>query len=501
MDKKSSVNKTRTRSIIHKIFGVYPSDINVKVSSDISTFNTEVFKIKRTDGRYYSGTNKNTQRPIIRTKLDFESQEYELVDISVLYDTEAYFRQYVEKIIQRMFKFEYKFIGDEELVYYIRRRIEYMELTMDRRFSDFIEDIARNMIKYYNVFIEKIRNKKIDRRWWRVDEHGRQIPPVINYELHDPPLMRIAVAENGRPLKYLQALERRVNDGYVYTYKNDQRYPTWNPEDMIHISLAKKPNHSYGTPIIGPVIDDIKALRTEEEAGEIIVYQFAKPILVYTLGKEGGRRVGNDDVQWAKDVLNGMSSAGYIILQGEHQVDYVGANNSAINITPYIETMKKRVWEGMGLDSVTMGQGDSSNRSTAQSMTESMIYLVSYYQEKLKRALEWYIFREWLQEANMSGRFEMVFPEIDIDKKHQVEKHALSLYQGNVITFEELRKEIGRRSDINDSDLFMNNVTIPIAQQTKNTEQNTNSSVNSTKQSTSPTNQHGTTTKTKINKG
>ena len=99
------------------------------------------------------------------------------------------------------------------------------------------------------------------------------------------------------------------------------------------------------------------------------------------------------------------------------------------------------------MNDVGMGQGDSSNRATAQSMTAEMQNTATAYQRILKTAIEDYIIKEMLYEIGYNpfmltedNMVRVKFPEIDLENRIKYESHIVDLYMKNAITEDEMRK-------------------------------------------------------------
>ena len=105
-----------------------------------------------------------------------------------------------------------------------------------------------------------------------------------------------------------------------------------------------------------------------------------------------------------------------------------------------------------------MGRG--STGSNADSMESQAHDTVKYIQKKFSEFTEAFIINELLLEGgfnpitNENDRVYFNFNEISLDTKIKVENHMINQFQSNVITFEEMRREIDRREEVDEERLY-----------------------------------------------
>ena len=442
--------------------------------------------------RFFSGINKDKRTEKTKRTVFFTPQEYDLAHIEAIFYTDGYFKQFVSKILQRMFKNEISLVGDPKQVNYINKRIGVMETYIDRTFRQWLEDVSSDLIKFGNVFLEKVRNKHASKRLWRTTEYKNLVAPIAYCQRISPPTVKIGASIHGQPIKYQQLVADRSNSGGYVSNSSlslfEEDFPTWDPINIFHIFMDKDSNMLYGAPIVVQTLDDFKAIRYMEEASEILVFQFSKPTLKYKIGTEKRQDIFHKDFTDAEEALKHMATYGYLILPGHHDAEYIGANQKAINTVPILEWFKNRIYVGLGLDKITMGEGDTSNRNTAQSMSENMVYLVRRFQTLIAEHIENTLFKEWLQEAGYAiGSVKIFFPEIDLNSKQMTETHLISLFQSNAITHEELRKGMGLDPLPSNKDLYIERIQKPLAEMEAKEESAQQKKIQS---QTKPTNQY-----------
>ena len=109
-----------------------------------------------------------------------------------------------------------------------------------------------------------------------------------------------------------------------------------------------------------------------------------------------------------------------------------------------------------------MGRGGA--KQDADSMESQMHDEIKHIQRHLKIFIENYMLTELLLEggfdpiSNPDDYVSYEFNEISLDTKIKLENHELAKFQGNIITFEEVRHELGKRTDDADLDGLYNSM-------------------------------------------
>jgi ribosomal protein S27AE len=96
-------------------------------------------------------------------------------------------------------------------------------------------------------------------------------------------------------------------------------------------------------------------------------------------------------------------------------------------------------------------QGNTTNRSTAQTMSRALVDSVKDIQDELEAQWDYEVINELLLESTFgedileeSNRVHLKFAEIDIQNKMEQEKHASEMFKANGITWNEFRNELSR---------------------------------------------------------
>ena len=432
----------------------------------------------------------------------FVPAEYDLSEIGRIEDVENMVRQAFKKKTGLMFKEGYDFVGpNKKTVQYIKKRLAQIQEASGIPTQTLMRSIGSDLIRLSNAFLLKARNEKSSGGRVRRDANGSILKPVAGYFILPAETVEVKKnKETGKIEKYRQSMP-------------DGRTKEYSPEDVVHFYYDRRPGFNTGKPTIIPVIDDIRALRRIEQNIELLIYQHLFPLFHHKVGtKEQPDRTYNDgekEVDLVRDEIEMMPSEGSIVTSYRHDITAIGAESRAIKAEGYIEHFKKRVIAGLGISSIDLGEGGTSNRSTAETMSGAMIDEVKDFQQTIVTFFNTTVLRELLLEGDFNfdtldekNTVYLTFNEIDIDSKIKRENHNMLQYQGHTITETELRNAIGRESvaDSEREGMYLEVITKPMLKyesdmsiaQSNSASANGSGASNAAKAKQQPSNQHGT---------
>ena len=161
-----------------------------------------------------------------------------------------------------------------------------------------------------------------------------------------------------------------------------------------------------------------------------------------------------------------MRSEGGLILPFRHDVDVIGANNTALDASEYLNHFKERVAVGLGVAphhlGMMMGGG---NRSMTDRLDTALYDKVKQFQKHLAEMIRVHFFNELLFEGGfdpianpadegVSDRCFFKFNEIDVDTQVKKETHLIQKFTNSAITLPELRIELGIDPEYDMEELF-----------------------------------------------
>jgi hypothetical protein len=367
--------------------------------------------------------------------------EYNLLEPFTIFDSEPYVRQAINRKLSLMFRNGFEIVGDQKPdVEYIERRLEVMEYVMERDTQSFFTQILFNLLLCSNCFLQKIRKESatIVKR-----KEGRKAP-VAGYRLI-PAHMIFPYLEDGIPVKW-----RRY-------FETGAPFEDLDLDDVIHLKWDVKPGHRFGTPRLIGVKDDIFALRRLEENVELLFINHLFPLFHIKVGNEnnpaGWDENGVSEVELIKWQIENMPKEGVFVTDERVEADVVGAEGKGLDPKAMLEHYKSRIYTGLGMSALDMGDGKNANRATADNISQNLKDSIKADLETFGGLIRLLVFKELFMEATYSvsvqkavARTWILFHEIDLDNKIKFENHVIQLFLNNLIDEDEARKMIGKKA-------------------------------------------------------
>ena len=417
--------------------------------------------------------------------------EYDLIQLFQAENIDGYFKRAVKIKTANMFKSGWRLTGkNPKTVQYIKKRFREIELASGYPMALLFRDLGRNFIRYSNAFLVKVRNARNSsgkRREITTRYGTKSLAPIAAYFMLPPESTHIRTDIDGNILKYVQMMPNIRKE-----------FDPWN---VVHFFYDRKAGYHMGTPVFWPAIDDLRALRRIEENVEYLVYYFVFPFFAVYVGTDNNPPAvfpdGTTEVDIVQKKISNMPTEGGLVLSYRHKIEPVSFKSS-IDVSNYLEHFKKRAFSSLGVSSVDMGEGSTSNRNTADNLTRQMIDDVKDYQQVFQEFVDFEIITELLLESpwkwaalDEDNMVHFSFNEIDIDNRIKIENHNALMYQMEAITEDEMRMAINREplTDAERKKLYLYLVQQPMAEMGSKTDATVNAAAKTKQQ---PTNQHGT---------
>jgi len=283
----------------------------------------------------------------------WEAPEWDLAEVGRIIDVEAYVRRAFAVREALFMKEGYEFVGQNPTrVSYVRRRFQQIEAATGIPIKILFQRTVGSLIALHNAFWVKKRDKKASGgKSYKLN--GQTFDPVAGYFIAPAETIRFKRDEYGRILKYRQSVWGKEEVEF-------------NPEDVIHFYFDKRDGFSVGTPITVPIKDDIRALRRIEENIELLYYQYLFPLFHYKVGTEKNPAMtfpdGTTEIELVQRELASMPSDGLWVTPERHEIEVKGSEGKALDPKDVLEHFKQRVFSGLGVSNVDMGEGGSANR-------------------------------------------------------------------------------------------------------------------------------------------
>jgi len=388
---------------------------------------------------------------------DYLPPEYDLLQITSAYNTEAYVRQAVDKYIELMFKSGWDIVGkNQKAVDYIKLRLACIAEATQIPTEKLFIGIAEDLVKYHNVIIAKARAD--DYPWpsgMNVQGVGDR-KPIVGYFPLNITTMSVRRDKNGTVKSWQQEV---VGESRVLKFK---------PEDIVHMYYKREKGHAFGNPFLLTVLDDIRLLRQAEENVARLIYRNLFPFYHYKVGTPERPAEDTEILEIQSAIENARLEDG-LVTSERHSIEPI-ASNQIIDAHPYLKYFEDRVFTGLGVPAVMMGRGSTANRSTSDNQATEFVDRVKAFQKVYAADIDSQIIHELLMEGgfdpilDIDDNVDFIFKEIDYDAKIKAENHAVFLYEHNTITEDEMRRAIGLEPITDRAKMFMNLITIPVAQ-------------------------------------
>jgi len=422
---------------------------------------------------------------------DFSPPESDLGEIRDAVAADSYLKLAVSKYSQLIFKAGYHIVSDNDAAAeYIQQRFNLMSFTTRTPMDVLLQGIADDLVTYSNAFLLISRDDKV--KVSSVQAKGAlSQKPVAGYFRIDPTTVQIKRDKNGTIKNYQQQVG------------NDKK--SYKPEDVVHFYIDKKGGAAFGTPRLEAALEDVKILRKLEGLALKLGYRYAAPLYQMQVGiPQAGMMATNQEIKDAQKEIQRLADDGILITNERTKFNVIGAEGHAIDLAPYLKYYEARVFSAISLSAAQAGRGGA--KQDADSMEEQTHDTVKFFQRAITTFMENFVILELLLEGgydpitNVQDQVHFKFEEINLETKVKMETHALNMFQGNMIPFEDARTMMGLRSDtVDESRLFNNMIKVPseiaIAQARSGaaTGPNKAAGANKTASNTmSPKNQHGT---------
>ena len=405
---------------------------NKKVSGDFQS----ALKAKPvTLGEY---RNANAQNPGARS--------YDLAQIKNAVLTDSYLAVAVRKFSQLITKAGYQIKSkNEDAANYINDRLKVIEFRTKIPFYTLITSIARDLYTYSNSYIIKTRDNNTEKFGLKAEKifSGGAISGLF---LADPASVTI----------------RRNDAGAIDAYVINQE--EYSPNDVIHLYIDKMNNADYGTSRIYSALEDVTMLRKAEGLVMTILYRFAIPVLHIKVGNTAeGQYATQKEINDARDAFQEMPNDGFIVTNERTAIEAITPNMQANQLLKFLEYLELRVFSALNASKSSMGRG--GGQSSADNTEALMHDEVRAFQNVITNFIEKYLFTELLLEGgfnpllNKDDYVSFTFNEVSIDTKIKLESNTIQKYQGNVITLEEARRELGFSNEVSEEDMYAFTIT------------------------------------------
>ena len=368
--------------------------------------------------------------------------EYQLDEIQIAQDTDGYLFRSHSKKLNRFLTAGWEIVGkNPDTVDYLKARIAEQEQSTQSPFNLLIENIASDLIRFSNCMLVKVRNLDASSGKARANINGKILDPVAGYFVLPFETLHFKTKSNGE----IKKVRQRTPSG-------EQK--EFSPDDLIHFYMHKKPGFAMGTPEAIPVLDDIALLRRIEENVEELIESNLFPLFHYSVGSDDfPERYGPDgrkETDIIKETIEYMPAGGIYISDHRHKIAAIGSEGRSLRIEGYLTYFKNRVFAGLGVSGVDMGEGDTANRATASVLSKGAVLDIEALQNRMKTFIEFFMFDELMREGpfdigslTQEDRVEIKFGIVDKEQRTKLENQVIQLWSNQLVDETEARKMLG----------------------------------------------------------
>lgn len=401
---------------------------------------TQTALIKRQKDNLFVNINSYMKKYRLGVDEELRDLEYDFAEIGKIEDLESIVTRAFKRKKELALKQGFNIVGkNKKTTAFLKERITEIEDNSTDTFNDIIKQVTSDLVSRHNAFIWKKRGKTINKQSSKFKFKAKEYDPIESLVVIPP-----------ESVQYIWDTKLlKVKRWYINGYDTEVDL-----NDMVHLTMDKKTGFVAGTPSIVAVLQDILSLRRTEQDIEILVHLFVFPIIVYKLAEiEGDDASAVDfDLQSALDkaavVLNGMMNNGGAVLPPGDTISNV-QSNATIDYRTFLSHIKSRVYTGLGVSDVDMGEGSSSNRATAETLSGIIIDSVKAIQQTVSDKITNELFKDIIRENRSvtliteDNMVKIHFNEIDLYYLIKYENHNSVMFSQNVITHTEARNRIG----------------------------------------------------------
>ena len=324
---------------------------------------------------------------------------------------------------------------------YLKSRFYYLGRAVKVPFESLIKSLTWHFCAFGSAFLVKSRFSPTQ----IVKIGGKSLRSAT--QLHgDPKLGPISGYWSASPLEMEPYFDKDSGEhlGWIQTVSG--REPKFfTLEEVVYFSY--QPRKLLGVPMVKPVLDDARALRSAEEMVLQLINKYITPLIHHECPATGDDEVTSpEDVNDAANMYSGMAPNGVVVTPHGTVIKVLGVEGAALDAEKYLQYFLRREIMGVGLSPTILGLEDTS-AGTSDVLTTQMHDKVKSIQQDIEYLLDFWVIVELLLEGGFNpidDETQMVnfeFKEIELDTKVKMENHHALQYEQGAITEDEMRHE------------------------------------------------------------
>lgn len=417
---------------------------------------------------------------------------YDYGRIDSFHSKESYFSRSVTRQLETLLRNGFTFVSDDkQALALLNKELNLIQMASLLPLNQIYATIIKNLAKYGMVFVEKVRGKATQENIGSIKFLNVLRPHRMQVYLDDNGMiLGVNDVPTGPPLAIRSFFGKRVL----------AQFPRVKVKDLCFGSID---NNIFPEPPPSQSLDDILSLRSVEETIELMCAQYGSPLLHNKVGTTEEPADINEVLSVHNRIVD-MATNGFV--STDHRVTLVAVplQDASMDLMPVVNHFKGRVLVGTGSSNISLGEGDTANRNTAESIDDALEDRCAFFAGIVCDIFNKNIIPDILMSTgkyNFSSIFnaegepivQLHHEEMRIEKKVTKSNHVVSLWETNLITRETALKSL-RLPPITggeEKDTFLHLVQIPRKELGISQGTNTGAS-NARKSQLSPSNQYGT---------
>lgn len=450
---------------------IFEESFNIKSKPVI--VRNELFGKQRPKSRrftnYLKERRKTTRKSYSNITMVTSPYMYDRID--AFYEKESYFSRSLIRQTETMMRNGYSFSSDDtELLKTVRTEIARIQMDSGMPLDQFIFSAAMSMLKYGILIVQKVRERVKDKM--AIDDDRRQ--RITKLRIIKPHKVMMYINDRGRLIGLYDGTPNIIAQ-MLQKARPNSKFQGIPAEDLMIAYMSDPSDNIFPEPPCFQVLDDILTLRSIEETIELLVFQFGSPLL--------HTQVGTDDYPASPDEVRGvnaelveMAPNGMVTTDHRTTIEVVNLQKGVTNLVPYLEHFKYRVLVGSGSSPVSVGEADTANRNTAESIDDALADHCTYLANAICAPINYNFIPDLLVRAKTTWsekdlfddlgelKVRLDFNEARLEKQIALHNDVINLWQGNMITLPRARRLLKEPplTAEEEKDLFVNKVQIPL---------------------------------------
>lgn len=416
-------------------------------------------------------TEKRVVTPASYDNMTILRSPYDYERIDAFFTKESYFSRSLVRQIETMMRNGFDFISDDKEFLAIMKR-EMARIHMDSGIStnQLIFSMTLNLLKYGIVIIHKVRETVKDDI--AIDKNRRK--RITKLRIINPQDVALYVSHRGKVLGLQEMRPSFISTLFQKPFGGGKAYGI-PAEDLAIGYLYDAGDKLFPEPPCRQILDDILTLRSLEETVELLGFQFGSPLLHAQVGTEE-TPASPVEVRDVNQQLGMMAPNGMVTTDHRVKIDVINLQKGTIDLIPYVEYFKNRVLIGSGTSPVSVGEGNSANRNTAESLDNALADRCTYLAGIVSDLFNYNVIPDITVKADTPYSYIDIFNEYGdlkgyiefneptLEKKIARENSVINLWEGNLVPLSQARKilKLHPLSDAEMKELFVNIVSIPV---------------------------------------